>query len=366
MSLVLCCHNSARRLPETLGHLAAQQVPAGAEWEVVLVDNASTDGTAEAARRIWGDGPAPLRVVEEPRAGLSWARLAGARAARYDALTLVDDDNWLAPDWLVRSLDVLRDHPNVGAVGGCSVAVCEVPTPGVVSRRRLELRRRPAGRRERRRDGDTRVPVGRRPRRCAVPPGATCSLPVSGSSSTIGPAAACARAATPRSATGSTCEAGGCVYESDLRFRHFLPAGRLRWRYSRRLYRSFGEASVVLDTYLLALRERDSRDVAEAEYRMELRGCRRRAGSSCARPRPSPRRSCAPSDGALDEHADRLRARSLYRAGPLASPARRYHVRGPGPAKRAFYPGHTQSLPNRRIVRAPRSAPPAPLGDRSC
>lgn len=50
VSVVIPSYNGADRLPATLAHIAAQRVPPGLEWEVVLVDNASSDGTAEAAR----------------------------------------------------------------------------------------------------------------------------------------------------------------------------------------------------------------------------------------------------------------------------------------------------------------------------
>ena len=53
VSVVICCHNSTERLSPTLAHLAAQQVPDGVDWEVLLIDNMSTDGTADMARSLW-------------------------------------------------------------------------------------------------------------------------------------------------------------------------------------------------------------------------------------------------------------------------------------------------------------------------
>src|SRR5690348_8092021 len=72
ISVVICTYNGAERLPQTLAHLAAQEDTGTIAWEVLVVDNASTDDTAEVARRCWpADAPAPLRVVGEPRMGLS-------------------------------------------------------------------------------------------------------------------------------------------------------------------------------------------------------------------------------------------------------------------------------------------------------
>src|SRR5439155_12302864 len=84
ISVVVCCYNSAQRLPATLGHLAAQEVHEGLDWEIIVVDNASTDETSRAAHAAWPAPPtcggypgAPLRVVFEPHAGLSNARQRG-------------------------------------------------------------------------------------------------------------------------------------------------------------------------------------------------------------------------------------------------------------------------------------------------
>jgi glycosyltransferase involved in cell wall biosynthesis len=301
MTFVLCCHNSARRLPETLRHLAAQRAPKGSEWEVVLVDNGSTDGTAEVAQRIWGDGPAALRIVEEPRMGLSSARLAGIAAARYDALTLVDDDNWLAPDWLGVSLEALRAYPRAGAVGGSSIGVCETPTPAWF----------PAV--------ATHYAVGRQ---------ADTSGDVTesrgylwGAGLVLRRAAWCELLAAGfefflDDRTGRRLRSGGdteicnglrlrgsrLIYESRLSFCHYLPAGRLRWRYSRRLLRSFGDASVVLTTYHLALRELAGRRVSADEFAWDarMRHARRELFRS---PRSLVRALLLAREGALEEHA---------------------------------------------------------------
>jgi len=270
MSFVVCCHNSARRLAETLGHLARQRNPALADWEVVLVDNASTDGTAETARRVWGIGPAPLRIVEEPRAGLSRARLAGMGAAQYDALTLVDDDNWLSPEWLAVSLEALRTHSSAGAIGGQSFAVCEgLPPawfPGVASSYAI---------------GEQADEVADVTKSRGYLWGAGLVLRREAWRDLF--AAGFEFLLDDR--TGTRLRSGGDTeichglhlrgwglrYDSALSFRHFLPKERLLWEYCRKLYRSFGEASVVLDTYLLALREREGQDVAEVEYHWSTR-----------------------------------------------------------------------------------------------
>jgi len=130
ITIAVCCYNSARRLPDTLRHLAAQVVPDDVSWEVLVIDNASTDGTADVALQTWpSDAPAPLRVVTEPNAGLSNARHRAIMEARYDVIGFIDDDNWVCQDWVQTASKTMSAHPEAGACGGPSEAVFEVSPP---------------------------------------------------------------------------------------------------------------------------------------------------------------------------------------------------------------------------------------------
>jgi glycosyltransferase involved in cell wall biosynthesis len=130
VSIVICCYNSARRLPETLRRLAAQRVPEGVPWEVLVIDNASTDGTAEMALRLWPTlAPAPLRVVAEPNPGTANARYRSFFAARYEIVSFLDDDNAVAPDWVDKVAAFFRNHSEISAVGGPSKAIFEANPP---------------------------------------------------------------------------------------------------------------------------------------------------------------------------------------------------------------------------------------------
>ncbi len=132
---MICSHNGSARLPPTLAHLAAQQQAGALKWEVVVVDNASTDSTAETAARLWPDAaPVPLRIVREPRVGLSYARASGLAEARYEIVSFVDDDNWVNQRWIAGVAEVMEEHPEVGACGGPLEAVMEAAAPAWVSR----------------------------------------------------------------------------------------------------------------------------------------------------------------------------------------------------------------------------------------
>jgi O-antigen/teichoic acid export membrane protein/glycosyltransferase involved in cell wall biosynthesis len=130
VSVVVCSHNGVCRLPETLMHLAGQRVPEELPWEVIVVDNASTDGTAVMARQSWPvQQAARLRIVTEPRMGLTHARRRGFGEARYDIVSFVDDDNWVCREWVKLAAEIMKDRPDIGACGGLVEAQCETAPP---------------------------------------------------------------------------------------------------------------------------------------------------------------------------------------------------------------------------------------------
>jgi len=130
ISVVICAHNSADRLPETLKHLQAQKIGPDLKWEIVLVDNASTDNTVAVAERCWpANTSVRLRVVHEPRLGLTFARECGIEHARYDVVALIDDDNWLGPTFLEAAASVMTNHPEIAVAGGDGIPRCELTPP---------------------------------------------------------------------------------------------------------------------------------------------------------------------------------------------------------------------------------------------
>lgn len=98
------------------------QTGLGAEFEVIVVDNGSTDGTLERALRY------PVRTVVEARRGRSRARNLGARLARGDYLAFIDVDCEAPPDWLSASLASLT-RPWIGAVQARVQKPGFAPTP---------------------------------------------------------------------------------------------------------------------------------------------------------------------------------------------------------------------------------------------
>ena len=130
ISVVICCYNSAAVLQETLEHLKCQ-VFTDEKWEVIVVDNNSNDGTAEAARQAWAlraPDRVDFRVVSEPSPGLSHARLKGVAEARYEVISFIDDDNHVPPGWIAYQSRTF-DRQEIGILGCTAVARTEDPAP---------------------------------------------------------------------------------------------------------------------------------------------------------------------------------------------------------------------------------------------
>lgn len=82
VTVLVCCHNSTARLPPTIECLARQVVAPDISWEVVIVDNASTDDTGAFAQTLWPpQSRVSFRVVQEPQLGLGYATRPGSRRA---------------------------------------------------------------------------------------------------------------------------------------------------------------------------------------------------------------------------------------------------------------------------------------------
>lgn len=130
VSVVICCYNSTANLPATLAHLAKQSVRA--QWEIVLVDNNSSDGTGQSAKHYWdenGVADVPFISVLEKQPGLSYAREAGVKASQYELVIFCDDDNWLEADYLDKAYSIVSGNPDIGILGGLNTAVSDVAFP---------------------------------------------------------------------------------------------------------------------------------------------------------------------------------------------------------------------------------------------
>lgn len=110
LSVVVPAHNEAALIGSTIGALvqAAEHVPEPHAVEIIVVDNGSTDGTAQVIRETFSD--ADVRVVAHAEPGAARARNAGARAADGDVLVFVDADTHVPANGLARIVELRTKH----------------------------------------------------------------------------------------------------------------------------------------------------------------------------------------------------------------------------------------------------------------
>ena len=132
ISVAICTWNRSALLRQTLGSLLAVRVPPEVSWEILVVANGCTDDTAavvaDAATRL------PIRLVQEPRLGLSHARNAAVAAATGDYVIWTDDDVLVDPPWLEAYHAAFTAHADAVFFGGPTRAWFAAPPPRWLAR----------------------------------------------------------------------------------------------------------------------------------------------------------------------------------------------------------------------------------------
>ncbi|MCK4747269.1 MAG: glycosyltransferase family 2 protein, partial [Bacteroidales bacterium] len=256
ISVVICCYNSEQRLPKVLDHLNRQILEDHIPWEVVVVDNASGDRTAEVARDLWKRTDAGMKVVSEPNPGLSHARMKGIAESSYDIISFIDDDNWVESGWIQKVYHIMNNDPKIGIMGGHGEAVFESDPPewfekfqsayavgsdGKTTGKQRDKRIKGAGMNMRRESWEFLNSNGFE--------------------------------FLQSDRKGSALSSGGDIelclafllagfdlyYDDDLRFYHYMPAGRLTWEYLLKLYGAFGRADPIESMYVAFVNEKGFR-----------------------------------------------------------------------------------------------------------
>ena len=130
VSVIICCYNSENRIAPVLQHLQSQVFSVSINWEIILVNNASTDKTEEKSIEQWNHNPvSDLHIVNELKPGLMHARLKGVSVAKYDIISFIDDDNWVEANWVEKVFSVFRISNEIGACGGTITAAFETEPP---------------------------------------------------------------------------------------------------------------------------------------------------------------------------------------------------------------------------------------------
>lgn len=251
VSLIICVFNGAGRIAETLDHICNQVTNGHFAWEVVVVDDASTDGTAEIIRKNW-KSVVPLKIVREDHRGMAYARFRGIREASFEYLSFIDDDNHIGPGWVETVYNTFLRHPEIAMCGGTNTGRYETTPPAWMK----DLEKCLAVGRQ----GETTADVTRTRRYLW---GAGLSF----RKSLFEQVEAAGFPFLLKGRTGMNLTAGEdtelCLafiaagyhlwYIESLTLEHAIPAGRLTWDYGKNLFRALGKAEYFLDLYRLEI-----------------------------------------------------------------------------------------------------------------
>jgi glycosyltransferase involved in cell wall biosynthesis len=246
ITVLIATHNRAGQLRESIDAVLRQRTPASLRWELLVVDNASTDRTREVIRAAVGRASVPVRYLFEGTLGKSRALNVGLAAASGSVIALTDDDVSPADDW-VATAAVALDRWGVDGAGGRILPRWEVEPPAWVleSRRLLDS----LAIMEFDEAGMMPVPGSRHPqvwganmvfRRDAL-------LALGGFDVRLGPVGGKRHCEEDIDMVRRVLESGRrVVYDPALTVFHRVPRSRLRPAYFRRIMWDMGEGSALV------------------------------------------------------------------------------------------------------------------------
>lgn len=130
LSVSLSTYNRSGVLRNALERLAAQQTH-GIDYEILVVDNNSTDDTKQVVSSFV-ERDSHFRYIFEKRQGLSYARNAGIAAAQSDLIVFCDDDVEVSPTWVQKNYEASLQFPEADYIGGRVLPIWGGPVPSWV------------------------------------------------------------------------------------------------------------------------------------------------------------------------------------------------------------------------------------------
>lgn len=119
LTVAIPTYNGETRLSDVLDRLRSQVGTEEFSWEIIVVDNNSSDRTAAMVRKYQETWPSthPLRYCFAPEQGAAFARQRAVEKAQGELIGFLDDDNLPEPDWVAAAYQFGKTHPKVGAFG---------------------------------------------------------------------------------------------------------------------------------------------------------------------------------------------------------------------------------------------------------
>jgi len=133
ISVVISTYNRSGMLPGALESVLDQKSD-GVSYEVIVVDNNSTDSTRDVVESYIARGNKNLKYVFEEQQGVSYARNSGLAHAQAPIIAFADDDVLVAKDWIASIKAEFDEHPEVDFVGGKILPRWEMPPPAWFNR----------------------------------------------------------------------------------------------------------------------------------------------------------------------------------------------------------------------------------------
>ena len=128
ISVIICTYNRFESLQNTLNSISEMYIPKGLTWELIVVDNNSTDKTMDVVHDFMGSSRSNIRCVLEKKQGLSHARNRGISEAKGEIIAFTDDDVFVEKYWLANIAEAFRKY-DAACIGGRIFPIWEKPKP---------------------------------------------------------------------------------------------------------------------------------------------------------------------------------------------------------------------------------------------
>jgi GT2 family glycosyltransferase len=118
VSVIVCTHNRAHRLEQTLNSLQEMAVPVDLPWELIVVDNNSSDNTKEVVNNFIDKSDLNAKYVIERYQGLSYARNMGIQESSGNIIAFTDDDCIVDRHWITSISKEFQSSESIAGIGG--------------------------------------------------------------------------------------------------------------------------------------------------------------------------------------------------------------------------------------------------------